>query len=75
MRPAKASGGANGETGGPYLLSIKPGERESVRLVDLAAGAKSRSGTLVLDGLERIPVWRTNHPDPSTDELIELLGD
>lgn len=75
----KANGGADGETGGPYLLSIRPGERgswqrESVRLVDLRAGSKSRSGTLVLDGLERVPVWRTNHSDSSTDELIELLA-
>jgi hypothetical protein len=75
----KASGGADGETGGPYLLSIRPEEhhswpRESVRLVDLSRGAASTGGTLVLEGIERVPVWRTNSPQPDTDELLELLG-
>jgi hypothetical protein len=45
-----------------------------VRLVDLSRGAASTGGTLVLDGIERVPVWRTNSPQPDTDELLELLG-
>ena len=76
----KASGGADADSGGPYLLSIRPGEygswpRESVRLADVSKGAGSTSGTLVLAGIERVPVWRTNHPDPDTEELLELLAD
>jgi hypothetical protein len=76
----KARGGADGENGdGPYRLWIRPGERgswptASVRLVDRPEGEKSTCGTLVLDGLERIPVFRPNpDSDPSTDELVELL--
>ena len=61
-----------------YELWIRPGEfgswpRESVRLVELVQSARSTAGILELDGLERLPVFRPNN-DPSTDELIELLG-
>jgi hypothetical protein len=76
----KARGGADGENGdGPYRLWIRPGERgswpkPSVRLLDRPEDAKSTVGTLVLDGLERIPVFRPNPDrDPSTDELLEVL--
>jgi hypothetical protein len=67
------------EDDGPHELWIRPGERsswprESLRLVDLSEGAASTAGTLVL-GTERVPVFRPNpDPDPSTDELLELLG-
>ena len=73
----EASGGGDAESN--YETRIKPGEvrswpRDLVRLVDLAKGTKSRGGTLDLVG-ERIPVLRANlNSDPSTDELMELLG-
>jgi hypothetical protein len=76
----KARGGADGEDAtGPYRLWIRPGERgswptASVRLVDRPEDPKSTVGTLVLDGLERTPVYRPNpEPDPSTDELLDRL--
>jgi hypothetical protein len=76
----KARGGADGEDGsGPYRLWIRPGERgswssASVRLVDRPEDAKSTVGTLVLDGFERIPVFRPNPDrDASTDALLERL--
>jgi hypothetical protein len=76
----KARGGADGDEGsGPYRLWIRPGERGSwpvgsVRLVDRPEDAKTTVGTLVLDGVDRTPVFRPNpDSDPSTDELIELL--
>jgi hypothetical protein len=65
-----------GDENGPYELWIRPGERgswprtASVRLVDLEGNA----GTLVL-GAERVPVWRPNpDADPSTDEVLEVVG-
>jgi hypothetical protein len=74
-------GGDDSVDNGPYELSIRPGERgswprESVRLTDLREGSRSRSATLLLGGTERVPVWRSNptRSDPSTDELLELLG-
>jgi len=76
----KASGNGGSE-GVPYSIKIKPGEqatwpRGSVRIVDLAEGGRSRSGTLVLDALERLPVARSGFDrDPDTDELLDLLGD
>jgi hypothetical protein len=74
----KASGGGDAESN--YETWIKPGAvgswpRESVRLVELPQGAGSMGGTLELAGVERIPVARPNlNGDPSTDELMELLG-
>jgi hypothetical protein len=74
-------GGDDSVDNGPYELSIRPGERgawprESVRLTDLGEGSRSRAATLVLGAMERVPVWRSNptRRDPSTDELLELLG-
>jgi hypothetical protein len=76
----RARGGADGEGGsGPYRLWIRPGERGSwpagsVRLVARPQDAKTTVGTLVLDGVERLPVYRPNSDtDPSTDELLEWL--
>jgi hypothetical protein len=74
----KAFGGADDV--GPYILRIRPGERgswprTSVRLLDLPDGALSEGATLELAGTERLPVCRPNvGGDPSTDELIDLLG-
>jgi hypothetical protein len=77
----KARGGAEGENSeGPYRLLIKPGERASwrngsVRLAARPEDPKTTIGTLVLDEVERIPVYRPNpDADPSTDELVALLG-
>ncbi len=76
----KAWDGGSGDSDGPYLLRVNPGEqaswpRSSVRLVDLPDGARSKGGTLELAGTERFPVSRPNlHGDPDTDELIDLLG-
>jgi hypothetical protein len=73
----EASGGGDAESN--YESRVKPGEvgswpRDLVRLIDLPKGSKSRGGTLDLAG-ERIPVLRANlNGDPSTDELMELLG-
>jgi hypothetical protein len=73
----KAIGGGYAESN--YETRIEPGEvgswpRDLVRLIDLPKGSKSRGGTLDLAG-ERIPVSRANlNTDPSTDELMELLG-
>jgi hypothetical protein len=73
----KASGGGDSESN--YETRIEPGEvgswpRDLVRLIDLPNGSDSRGGTLVLRG-ERIPVSRANlNSDPSTDELMDLLG-
>ena len=74
----KARSGADGENGeGPYRLWIKPGERGSWRAgsVRLAARPEDATtiGTLVLDEVERIPVYRPNDDDPSTDELVAFL--
>jgi hypothetical protein len=76
-----ARGGADGEDGdGTYRLWIRPGVRaswplESVRLVDFSEGSGSSGGSLVLDGIERIPVYRPNpDADPSTDELLGVLA-
>jgi hypothetical protein len=74
----KAGGG--GDSDSNYETRIKPGERgswprELVRLLDLPKGVKSMGGTLELGGQERIPVARSNmNSDPSTDELMYLLG-
>jgi hypothetical protein len=77
----RAIAGADGEDGnGPFRLWIRPGERgswprEVVQVLDVPQRGKSWAGTLVLDGLERVPVYRPNPDvDPSTDELLELLG-
>ena len=76
----KASGGGDSDTGGPYMVRIRPGEcgswpRASVRLIDLPDGAQSDGATLELAGTERLPVSRPNLTgDPSTDELIHLLS-
>jgi hypothetical protein len=43
-----------------------------VRLIDLHARVGTTGGTLQLAGLEAFPV--TCDGDPSTDELVELLG-
>ncbi|HXV57545.1 MAG TPA: hypothetical protein VD704_06730 [Gaiellaceae bacterium] len=74
----KAVGGTDGEyADGPYRLWIRPGARGSwprsaVRLV--VENRSSGAATLVLD-VERIPVYRPNpDADPSTDELVRLLG-
>jgi hypothetical protein len=73
----EASGGGDAESN--YETRIEPGEvgswpRDLVRLIDLPKGSKSRGGTLDLAG-EQIPVSRANlNTDPSTDELMELLG-
>lgn len=75
----KVRSGADGENGeGPYRLWIKPGERGSwragsVRLAARPEDAKTTIGTLVLDEVERIPVYRPNDDDPSTDELVAFL--
>jgi hypothetical protein len=77
----KARGGADGGNGeGPYRLWIKPGERGSwragsVRLAARPEDTKTTIGTLVLDEVERLPVYRPNpDADPSTDELVARLG-
>jgi hypothetical protein len=73
----ESNGGGDSESN--YETRIKPGEvgswpRDLVGLIDLPKGSKSRGGTLDLAG-ERIPVSRANlNSDPSTDELMELLG-
>ena len=75
----KAWGEGGDDEGGPYRVRIRPGERgawprASVRLVDLPDGARSVGATLAI-AAERLPVSRPNRDgDPSTDELIELLG-
>jgi hypothetical protein len=62
-----------------YEIRVKPGEqgsfpRADVRLIDLANGVKSESGTLVI-GTERIPLVRqSSRGDPNTDELVALLA-
>jgi hypothetical protein len=60
-----------------HVVKIKRGDRgcwsrESARLIDLPKGPESKSGTLELAGVGRIPV--TWDGDPSTGELIDLLG-
>jgi hypothetical protein len=47
--------------------------RESVRIADVRHGHMSTAATLELDGLERVPVLAPSN-DPSTAELLELLG-
>ena len=65
----KASGG--GDSASNYEVRISPGEcgswaRGSVYILD--------GTTLELDGVERIPVARSNmNGDPNTDELVEAL--
>ena len=77
----RAFSGADGEDGsGPFRLWIRPVERgpwarELVQVMDVPRHGKSWAGTLVLDGLERVPVYRPNPDvDPNTDELLALLG-
>jgi hypothetical protein len=60
-----------------HVVTIKRGDRgswprESARLIDLPKGRESKGGTLELAGVGRIPV--TWDGDPSTGELIDLLG-
>lgn len=48
--------------------------RESVSLSDLPDGAKSKGGTMTIDG-ESFPVRRPNpYGEPSTDELMAVLA-
>jgi hypothetical protein len=68
---------AEGDGQTDHVVKIKRGElaswpRERVRLIDLRTRGVTNEGTLELEGLQRIPV--TWDGDPSTDELIALLG-
>jgi hypothetical protein len=77
----KALSGSDDEDGnGPCRLWIRRAERGSwlagsVQLVDIVERKGSTVATLVLDGVERVLVYRPNpDTDPSTDELFEVLG-
>ena len=75
----KATGGSPHKRAGPYVLRVQAGvearfPRDDVRMTDLEHGSESKGGTLVVAG-ESFPVVRPNMGgDPSTDELIALLG-
>jgi hypothetical protein len=70
--------GSGDDEAGVYELWLRPDEfaswpREAVRLLDAKPGRMSIAATLELDGVERLPVIAPND-DPSTAELLELLG-
>jgi hypothetical protein len=64
----KASGGGDSESN--YEVRIAPGECGSWPRASVWIAGE----TLELDGVERIPVARSNmNRDPNTDELLEVL--
>jgi hypothetical protein len=71
--------GTGDDEAGVYELWVRPDEftswpREAVRLLDVKRGRTSSAATLELNGVERTPVLAPND-DPSSSELLELLGD
>jgi hypothetical protein len=74
----KAAGGSD-EGSSHYELKILSGEqasypRSSVSVSDLPEGAKSKGGTMTIDG-KSFPISRPNlSGDPNTDECLAVLG-
>jgi hypothetical protein len=70
--------GTGDDEAGVYELWVRSNEfaswpREAVRLLDVKRGRMSTAATLEVNGVERLPVLAPND-DPSTAELLELLG-